>query len=184
MTDKYKDALHQAQEELAALEERRATLLRLIQNLKELSDDDKYELEPPPGYVPKGLTEEIRTILSLTTLPLDAVGIRDALIQRGFRYSSPKNLLIGVHTVLGRIKDELDVIEQEAGKPTYKAKQRGMTLGDLANPNLDLEKMVDVYKAEQERMAKMIAEMTNQHAGALSALSGPKQPAEDVKKKK
>ena len=119
--EKYKEALHQAQEELAGLEQRRATLLRLIQNLKELSEDDRYELTPPPGYVPKGLTEEIRTILSLTTVHLDATQIRDGLVLRGVEYRSPKNLLINVHTVLVRIAGELDIVERD-GKPTYKAK--------------------------------------------------------------
>src|SRR6476620_8404131 len=120
MTDKYTEALHQAQEELAYLEERRGILLRLIQGLRELSADDAYELTPPPGYVPKGLTEEIRTILTLTTVPLEPTQIRDSLITRNFPHTSPKNLLINVHTVLGRIEDVLDVTEDENGKKRYK----------------------------------------------------------------
>jgi hypothetical protein len=121
MNTSFVEALHAAQEELGRLEERRAVLLRLIQNLKELSADDRYELTPPPGYIPKGLTEEVRTILTLTTVPLDAVEIRDLLIMRGIDYSNPKNLLINVHTVLGRIKTELEVIETEGEKTRYKA---------------------------------------------------------------
>lgn len=134
MTDKYKEALHHAQEELARLEERRTTLMRLIQSLKELSEDDAYELTPPPGYVPKGLTEEIRTILTLTTVPLEPTQIRDSLITRGFEYSSPKNLLINVHTVLGRIEDELDVME-DGGKKRYKVRSRSL-LSLLTEPIL------------------------------------------------
>lgn len=126
MTDKYKDALHQAQEELSRLEERRTTLIRLIQNLKELSGNDAYELTPPPGYTPKGLTEEMRAILALTTVPLEPTQIRDSLIARGFEYSSPKNLLINVHTVLGRIEDELDVIEEPGGKKRYKTRAKSL----------------------------------------------------------
>ncbi len=117
----YNQALHEAQAELARLEERRAVLLRLIQNLKELSPNELYELTPPPGYVPKGLTEEIRTIMALTTIHLDAMQIRDSLITRGFEYSTPKNLLINVHTVLGRIENELDKSERD-GKAVYRAK--------------------------------------------------------------
>jgi hypothetical protein len=132
MTDKYREALHHAQEELARLEERRTTLMRLIQSLKELSEDDAYELTPPPGYVPKGLTEEIRTILTLTTVPLEPTQIRDSLITRGFEYSSPKNLLINVHTVLGRIEDELDVTE-DGGKKRYKTRSRSL-LSILTEP--------------------------------------------------
>jgi hypothetical protein len=133
MSDLYKDALHAAQADLAKLDERRSVLLRLIANLRQLSEDDAYELTPPPGYIPKGLTEEIKTILGLTALHLDAMQIRDNLIQRGFKHSNPKNLLISVHTVLGRIKDELDVVERE-GKPAYRV--RGvLRLGDLVNPD-------------------------------------------------
>src|SRR5258708_35514062 len=117
----YEQALHEAQAELARLEERREVLLRLIQNLKELSSREMYLLTPLPGYVPKGLTEEIKVIMTLTTVHLDAMQIRESLIVRGVTYTSPRNLLINVHTVLGRIKDELDVIERD-GKPAYKAK--------------------------------------------------------------
>jgi hypothetical protein len=122
MEDKYRDALHAAQNELKRIEERRTVLLRLIQSLKELSTDEAYELTPPPGYTPKGLTEEIRTIMALTTVHLSAIQIRDALVLRGFEYSSPRNLLINVHTVIGRIEDdELDVIDRD-GTKAYKAK--------------------------------------------------------------
>ena len=122
MENRYKDALHAAQDELAKLEERRAVLIRLIVSLKELSEDDRYELTPPPGYVPKGLTEEIRTILGLTTVPLDAVQIRDSMLVRGFSATSPKHLLISVHTVLGRIENELEISEREGKKTYIKAK--------------------------------------------------------------
>lgn len=125
--DTYDKALHEAQAELARLDERRAVLLRLIQNLKDLSSDELYELVPPPGYVAKGITDEIRTIMSLATVHLDAMQIRDALIQRGVLYSSPKNLLINVHTVLGRIGEEFDVIERD-GKPAYKAKSPNFSI--------------------------------------------------------
>ncbi len=138
MSHIFKDALHQAQAELARLEERKAALIRLIENLKALSENDAYELEPPIGYVPKGLTEEIRTILGLTTVHLDAVKIRDSMLRRGFEKASPKNLLIAIHTVLGRIKNELDVIERD-GKPAYRAQLKSNipplpTLHSTASP--------------------------------------------------
>jgi len=129
MEDKYKEALHQAQEELAQLEARRDALLRLIASLKELAENDRFpfELTPPPGYVPLGLTGEMRAILALTTDHLNAVQIRDVLVTRRFPHSSSKNLLINVHTVLGRLQDtnELDVIERD-GRPAYKAKPSSM----------------------------------------------------------
>lgn len=121
--DAYRQALHAAQSELARLEERRASLLRLIENLSAIAEEDQYELTPPPGYVPQGLTEEIRTILNLTTVPLWPTEIRDALITRGFKASSPKNLLINVHTVISRLHDarELDPSDKD-GKTAYKLK--------------------------------------------------------------
>ncbi|MBZ5629444.1 MAG: hypothetical protein LAO06_11335 [Acidobacteriia bacterium] len=127
MGDKYIEALHQAQAEMARLEERRSVLLRLIANLKELAEQDDglaFELTPPPGYVPKGLTEEIRTVLSLTTVHLNPVQIRDVLIRRGVAHSSPKNLLINVHTVLSRLHDarKLDVVKGADDKPAFKLK--------------------------------------------------------------
>jgi hypothetical protein len=154
MTDRYEDALHQAQAELEKLEERRANLLSLIKSLKLLSDDEAYELTPPPGYVPQGLTEEIRTILTLSVAHLDAMQIRDALILRGFKHTSPRNLLINVHTVLGRIKNELDVVHR-GGKPLF-----------LRKPALD-------------RTLAEMAELLNKNAG-LPTPSSPK-PTESKK---
>lgn len=121
MDDHYKQAMHAAQEELARLEERRASLLRLIDSLAALSENEQYELTPPAGYVPQGLTDEVRTILGLTTVHLLPTEIRDALIARGFAASSPRNLLISVHTVISRLFDarELDVSDKN-GKPAYK----------------------------------------------------------------
>jgi hypothetical protein len=132
VTEKYRDALHEAQAELVRLDQRRSTLHRLIETLKILAEDDAYELVPPEGYEPKGLTDEIRTILSLTTQALDATQIRDALIKRGFKHSNAKNLLINVHTVLGRIKEELDEVEKD-GKPAYRAKSASQS--DVAGWN-------------------------------------------------
>ena len=67
---------------------------------------------------------------------LDPTQIRDSLITRGFPYTSPKNLLISVHTVLGRIKEELDVIMPEAGKPAYRAKS-SLIVDKLAANNVE-----------------------------------------------
>jgi len=157
MGDKYKDALHEAQEELDRIEQRRSVLLRLIQNLKELSEDDAYELMPPDGYVPQGLTEEIRTILGLTTVHLTPPEIRDSLINRGFKASSPKNLLIGVHTVISRLFDarELDVADKD-GKPAYRALSRHPVdhiarRGNSPNTQTAKERFISAQKAREAR---------------------------------
>jgi hypothetical protein len=119
MQNKFNEALQQAQEELARIQERAVSLIKLIEVLKSLSGDDLYELTPPPGYVPDGLTAEIRKVLNLTSVHITPIQIRDSLIVRGFASANPKNLLISVHTVLGRMEDELDVITRD-GKPAYK----------------------------------------------------------------
>ena len=172
VSEKYKDALHEAQAELARLDERRAVLLRLIQNLRELSTDELYELTPPPGYIPKGLTEEIRAIMALTTVPLDAVQIRDSLVMRGVEYKSPKTLLVNVHTVLDRISDELDIVEREDGKRAYKAK---------ANSRL-----VDLVRAwgnvpERPTMLEMLAKLGDQPDDTKKALE-PRELKEKLEK--
>lgn len=132
MGDEYKEALLKAQAQLAEIDERRAALIRLIETLKVLAEDELYELAPPPGYEPEGLTTEIRKILSLTTVHLTPMQIRDALIKRGFRHSSPKNLLISVHTVIGRLENDLDFVERE-GKRAYKATPSYGAPNSLAN---------------------------------------------------
>jgi hypothetical protein len=129
MSDVFKDALHKAQAELAALEERRETLRKLIENLAKLSDDDRFELEPPPGYEPEGLTQEIRVILGLTATPMTPPEIRDALINRGYKKeSSSKNLLISVHTVLTRIDDEVEKTTTTDGRTAYRGKLSGRSV--------------------------------------------------------
>jgi hypothetical protein len=139
VSERYNQALHEAQAELQKLDERRTALLRLIECLKVLSGDDTYELTPPPGYVPMGLTDEIRKILEITTIYLEPVQIRDSLIQRGVQHTSPKNLLINVHTVLDRIEKELDKFEKDSKtayrmKDVYRSGMRGM--GTLVDPTI------------------------------------------------
>src|SRR5712692_4129904 len=65
-----------------------------------------------------GFTEQIRRMLQETTVPLAAVQIRDSLIAAGVSQSPPKNLLISVHTVLGRLESNLTKSERD-GKTAY-----------------------------------------------------------------
>jgi len=126
MPDAYEEALQRAKKELESIEQRRLVLLELINVLKDLSGDELYELTPPPGYVPEGLTAEVRKILTQTTVHLTPTQIRGALIARGFKHE-PKNLLIAVHTVIGRIETELDVIQRD-GRSVYRMKYQGLPL--------------------------------------------------------
>jgi hypothetical protein len=65
--------------------------------------------------------------------------------RSGYQYRTPKTLLINVHTVLGRIKDELDVVERD-GKTAYKAKSVDEYPG--MNPVAFQQRLHDALKAE------------------------------------
>lgn len=49
------------------------------------------------------------------------VEIRDELMKHGYKGSTPKNLLINVHTTLTRLKDDLEEI-QKGGKTAFRSK--------------------------------------------------------------
>jgi len=85
---------------------------RVLEGLEFLSTDVPPEIEEP------GFTEEIRKLLQRANTPLTAVEIRDALLALGIKPSSAKNLLISVHTILGRLKSDLKESDKD-GKPSY-----------------------------------------------------------------
>jgi hypothetical protein len=136
MNEEYLQAIQKAQAELETLENRRVALLRFIDNARALCGEEFPELTPPPGYIPEGLTPEIRKILKTSAAHMTPVQIRDALVARNFPHSGSKNLLISVHTVLGRIEDELDVLQRD-GKSAYKMKYTFGELAGLMSPTLE-----------------------------------------------
>jgi hypothetical protein len=87
-------------------------LERVLEGLEFLSSDVPPEIEEP------GFTEQIRRTLQRTRVPLTALEIRDTLLEEGIQYSSPKTLLISVHTVLGRLMSDLQESKKD-GKPAY-----------------------------------------------------------------
>ena len=87
-------------------------LEQIVEGFEFLSSDIPPELEKP------GFTEQIRRILQQTIAPLTAVEIRDELLAGGVEHSSAKNLLISVHTVLGRLESDLKKSEK-GGKSAY-----------------------------------------------------------------
>jgi hypothetical protein len=87
-------------------------LERVLEGLEFLSSD------VPPEIEQSGFTEQIRKVLQRTSLPLTAVEIRDSLMAEGVKHSSPKTLLISVHTVLGRLKSDLKESEKD-GKSAF-----------------------------------------------------------------
>jgi hypothetical protein len=72
----------------------------------------------PASLEPVGFTEQIRAIFQETTEPLTATQIRDILLERGITGSSPKNLLISVHTIIAREKEHLETVNVD-GKNAY-----------------------------------------------------------------
>jgi hypothetical protein len=78
--------------------------------------------DTPPDFEELGFTDKVRKLLQETKTPLVPTQIRDLLMVQGVTGSSPKNLLILVHGVLKRIKDELIEKERADGKTTYIAK--------------------------------------------------------------
>jgi len=105
------------------LEEESAQIKRELIGLEQILEGlDFMSNDTPPDLEEVGFTDQIRGILNMTNSHLVPTQIRDALMNAGVTGSSPKNLLISVHTVLGRIKDELDVIDRD-GKPAYRVKK-------------------------------------------------------------
>jgi hypothetical protein len=98
------------------LEKNKRELIGLDQILDGL---DFMNSDIPPDFEPTGFTDNIRQILSETTVPLVPTQIRDALQARGITGSSPKNLLINVHKVLERIDTELKESTTPDGKTAY-----------------------------------------------------------------
>jgi hypothetical protein len=101
----------------AEAEEIRRELAGIDQILNGLEVMQSEGLPEPPG-----MTEHIKRVLQLTTVPLSPVTLRDSLKAVGITGSSDKNLLISVHTVLGRLKPFL-AEEQQDGRTVYKWKE-------------------------------------------------------------
>ncbi len=106
----------QLDDEASQLHKESVGLEQIIEGVDFMSNDI------PPDLEERGFTDQIRGILSMTNSHLVPTQIRDALMNAGVTGSSPKNLLISVHTVLGRIADELDMITTTEGKTAYKRK--------------------------------------------------------------
>jgi hypothetical protein len=121
--------IRQLEEELTRIRKEMVGLEQIIEGLEFMSKDASSDLE---GL---GFTDQIRSILTSSGYHMTATQVRDTLMGMGVTGSSPKTLLISVHTVLGRISDELDIITTTEGKPAYKRKFRSLTplTGSLRN---------------------------------------------------
>lgn len=94
------------------IERRLIGLEHILEGFEFLSNDIPPELEKP------GFTEQIRRILQQASFPLTAIEIRNTLVAEGVEHSSKKNLLISIHTVLGRLESDLKKSEKD-GKSAY-----------------------------------------------------------------
>lgn len=76
----------------------------------------------PPDFEDLGFGQKVEVILKQTPIHLFPTQIRDELVDKGTKGSSPKNLLISIHNVLSRIERSLDVKEVD-GRSAYKWKE-------------------------------------------------------------
>jgi hypothetical protein len=119
-----KQELTERQKQLAAekatLDKESEQIQRELIGLDELLETIEFMTNEAiaPDLEPVGFTEQIRVIFQETTSPLTAVQIRDILLEKGVTGSSPKNLLISVHTIIAREKENLETVNMD-GKNAY-----------------------------------------------------------------
>lgn len=105
-----------------AIEKRLAMVQQEIEGLRFLGNPEA-RLPLPPRVSELGLQNAVRLVLERAyPIPLPPTQIRNTLTDAGLIGSSPKNLLISVHTVLTRIKSELIEIPQADGRTAYRLK--------------------------------------------------------------
>ena len=75
----------------------------------------------PSNLTELGLQDAVRTVFKHAyPLAQTALDVRQTLMGAGLITGSPKNLLISIHTVIGRIRKELEDVPQENGKTAYR----------------------------------------------------------------
>lgn len=105
--------------------------------------------EPPADLEDMNFSEKIEQVLANSREPMTPVEIRNILQAQGVNATTPKHLLITVHTVLGRMKDKQQV------KPVITDKGKAYRL-----PN-SLDKFHGkVEEAEKEIAARKAAQAT------------------------
>ncbi len=99
---------------------------QIIEGLQVLAAEAQPDNIPdlPPDLEPVGMTDAIRKAFQMYRVPLSPTDVRDALVGMGFTGSSPKNLLINVHTILRRLKEanppELEEVKRGDGEKAYR----------------------------------------------------------------
>lgn len=131
----YQGQLQQAEKRLEQLEDEReriereiAGITHVIEGLKflaeKLYDDDLPKLgplDPPADFEDMNFAGMIREVLARNREPMTRIEIREALQALGIKGTTPKHLLISVHTVIKRMLDRKEVIPViTAGGKAYK----------------------------------------------------------------
>jgi hypothetical protein len=122
MTNNYLKALEDARRELqglmeerAHLDDRIARLSKSIEGLaglcdkKDYSDELKNKLIELEISESMGLTEAIRRIINSSVFPVQATGIRDALVAEGFDPDKYANMLTVIHNTLLRLEKQGEI---------------------------------------------------------------------------
>jgi hypothetical protein len=146
-------------EQKEAIASRVAVIDQIVEGYKFLGNP-AAKLSLPPQVNQLGLQDAVRAVFQRAApLPLQPTEVRNALIYAGIRGSSSKNLLISVHTVIGRIADELDEVSQPEGKTAYRWKGAA-TLKNAYEQGIDGEKKrekpwVNVQRRPQENAMQL-----------------------------
>src|SRR5258708_5476287 len=112
----YQDQLQKAEKKLTQLEDERDRVEREIAGIKHVIEGlrflgEKFDVpaptldpnEPPPDLEEMNFADKITRILSDNREAMTPVEIRNALQEQGVKGTTPKHLLISVHTAIGRM---------------------------------------------------------------------------------
>ena len=85
----------------------------------------------PSNLTELGLQDAVKAVFKHAyPLAQTALNVRQTLMEAGVIAKSPKNLLISIHTVIGRIRKELEEVPQENGKIAYRWRETITTFMD------------------------------------------------------
>jgi hypothetical protein len=105
----------QLEEEKDRIERELAGINHIIEGLKFLAqnlDGDVPTLdsgEPPADFEDMNFAEKIEKVMAANREPMTRIAIRNALQAQGVTGTTPKHLLISVHTTLARMKEKNQV---------------------------------------------------------------------------
>lgn len=111
-------------EERVKIERREKALSQLVEICKSIAADESIGVESTE--IQGTLTQAIREIVQRSTVPLTPPQIRDFLTDAGYSGSTPKNLLITVHTILQRLVLDKQIDRKDDGAYAWISPQEHM----------------------------------------------------------